>query len=143
MEVYKQLINYIENINLPPNPAVIFDIDGTLINFDRNPIYPIISFYHYCLYRKFTIFIVTARLGYHDNIIYTQNELKRNNITNYSGLYLLKHQDPVRFKYMSRKHIAEKGYNTILSIGDNDFDSGDYGGQGVLYNPHQNTIIWK
>ena len=45
------------------NPAVVFDIDGTLIRNNRTPITPIISFYNYCVNNRIPTFIITARIG--------------------------------------------------------------------------------
>ena len=150
--LYDYLVNTVKRSKLQ-NPAVIFDIDGTLIRYDKTPIKPVVKFYHYCLKKGIPIFIVTARPGTEYNKDYTIDELHKNNIQGWEGMsfydnsfnnwgiaesplrYLTSTIYPgsiYRYKYNARKNIYENGFNTILSIGDQEFDVGEYGGVSVL-----------
>ena len=129
------IIHEIMNNGLPENPSVIFDIDGTF--FDKDTFAPyesIISFYNYCINNGFTVFIVTARPGYKDNISRTIDYLKNIGITRWKGIYFVKDRNinVPRYKIKARKNIKNRGYNTVMSLGDNMHDIGKYGGVGVI-----------
>lgn len=116
------------------NLAVVFDIDGTLLNEDT-PIVPIIEFYNYCKELGYHIFIITARDSY--GIAETSKQLLDMGITDYVSIYfrLPTYWDMNKYKESCRESIMNKGYKTVLSIGDTDWDIGTYGGYGVLL-PH-------
>jgi hypothetical protein len=144
---YELGVNYLDNISLMPNYAVMFDIDDTLI-FSTNykPIKPIIKLLKECNKRNILVLIITAR----DNIYKdeTVDDLKQIKIYSkydnfydvpkksmfYDYIYLRKNpQDNHQlFKSNVKKELAEKGIFTIMSIGDNEVDViGPYSGYAI------------
>ena len=121
-------------------PCVVFDIDGTLIyendikDYKDKPISSICKFAYYLMKNNVTIFVITAR----DNSIKgnyknTQNLLDKLQIS-YKELFLWDinyYKTVVDFKSLSRKRIQDSGYSVIMSLGDNYWDYGDYGGTGI------------
>lgn len=114
------------------NMAVVFDIDETLIDLNEQRIEPVYALYRYCLNAGLHLFIVTARTIHYANETHT--ELAEHEITGYIDAYFRKsgEVDVGSFKLNSRKHIHERGYVVIMSIGDQETDFGLYGGHGVL-----------
>ena len=112
------------------NLAIVFDIDGTLLN-DNTPIAPVMHFYNICKDLGYNLFIVTARDSH--GINETVNQLKDMNITDYISMYfrIPTYWDMYKYKETSRQSIENKGYDVILSIGDSDWDVGKYGGHSV------------
>jgi len=134
-------------------PAVMFDIDDTLL-FSKTfePIPPIIRLLNECAARHFFIMIVTAR-----DSIYTKETIKDlENINlregiggNYNYLYLRKSpkDNHLYFKSGVKKSFYEKGFVTVMSVGDNQIDIiGNYSGYCIklpnlhdprlFHNPH-------
>jgi predicted secreted acid phosphatase len=113
------------------NLAVVFDIDGTLLN-DMRTIEPVVEFYNICKRLGYHVFIITARDSH--GVSETINQLKTLGITGYESIYfrLPTYWDMAAYKESSRKSIRDKGYDTVLSIGDNQWDVGKYGGYGIL-----------
>lgn len=104
------------------NPAVMFDIDDTLISYSGKPIKPIISLLNSCIKNNLTILIITARDSLYLN--QTIEELKKNKIK-YDFLYLRNSQTDNynTFKSEIKKKLAEENdIITIMSIGDNIVD---------------------
>lgn len=113
------------------NLSVVFDIDGTLL-IDNKPIKPIVYLYDLCKKLGYTVFIITARDS--QGISETINQLHDLNITDFKSVYF---RIPTiwnieKYKTSSRKSIVDKGYNTILSVGDTYWDVGKYGGESIL-----------
>lgn len=130
-----QAIQTINNMVLPSNPAIIFDIDDTLIDSTDNIIYPILNIYKFAKVLNLTIIIVTNRSGDEDSIEFTLDQLKKHNITDYKSIYFRspeRENNPWRFKEISRKNIFDRGFNVIMSIGDQQWDIGNYGGVGIV-----------
>lgn len=113
------------------NLAIVFDIDGTLLN-DNTPIKPVLHFYNICKDLGYSLFIVTARDSH--GINETVNQLKDLNITDYVSMYfrIPTYWDMYKYKEISRESIQNKGYNIVLSIGDSEWDVGKFGGYSVL-----------
>ena len=137
---YKQLKKYQKYHNFY-KPAVVFDIDGTILKDDvyspKNKNDLILDVYNFLLQLQkmnIKIFIVTARP---DNILnrrYTEKMLQKLGI-NYEYVYmfdsLIFDDDVPTYKEMSREDIFIQGYNVLMSLGDNNWDYGVYGGLGV------------
>jgi predicted secreted acid phosphatase len=116
------------------NDAVVFDIDDTLIDQKtKEVIQPVYDFYTF-LKERMIIFIITARPDLDKTIEYTKNELAKHNIREYKSIYFRKvsNTDIRRYKLYARKDILDKGYNILISIGDKEWDIGEYGGIGIL-----------
>ena len=129
-------VNYLKLIkNNFKNPTVMFDIDDTLLYVNTNgslsPIKPIIKLLNYCLNNRILVLILTAR----DSIYLqgTKNDLKENEIY-YDYLYLRKspEDDHKFFKSEVKRKYTERGFDIVMSIGDNDIDIiGDYSGYSI------------
>lgn len=134
----EQLINsyniYNNNNTNIKQLSVIFDIDNTLLLEDGSPVKECVDFYHYCLRKGVTVFIVTARSSKQSHINYTISQLKNNTIDNFESIYFRPPDvtDIFNYKFLCRKNIYDKGYQTLISIGDQLTDIGEYGGIGVL-----------
>lgn len=128
--VYKIL----EDIQMPPNPAVIFDIDSTLIDVWGNSLPQIVSLYHHVLNKGIKAVIITARADTGEAVDYTIKQLKSHGIDRYHSIYFRPKdkRDPVKYKKEARKSLINEGINTVMSIGDEQWDIGEYGGIGVL-----------
>lgn len=126
-------INYLK-ININNNffdlkhPAVMFDIDDTLIHYSGKPIKPITKLLKECIKLNLIVIIITARdYRFKDETI---KELKKHGIK-YDLLYLRKPTDDLRtFKSNIKKQLKETDDITIiLSVGDNIIDvDGEYSG---------------
>ena len=141
MSLYNDLITvFLEASNNVKNPCVIFDIDGTIIIegifAPKNYNELISDVYEFLLYLQdidIPIFIITARPDYDYNRIKTGEMLDNLNI-DYEYLYMFDQHifnNPVKFKLEARKDIYLHNFNCIMSLGDNTWDYGDYGGIGV------------
>lgn len=133
----QKLIEIYENLKKKniENPCVIFDIDDTLIDIHGHGIDSIIDFYNYILNDKYcSIILITARPYFVENVNSTMRQLDFLNIKNYLMIFFLKKIDSniAKFKLNSRKKIKDLGYNCLLSIGDKEWDIGEYGGFGIL-----------
>ena len=98
------------------------------------------SVYNFLLYLQnmdITIFIITARPDSPTNRLRTSKMLEDLDI-NYEYLYMWNlniFETATIFKTMSRQDVEIQGYKIIMSLGDNVWDYGDYGGLGVhIYN---------
>jgi predicted secreted acid phosphatase len=133
-ENLNQIRRFLETYQTSENDAVVFDIDDTLIDQrTKKLIQPVYDFYLF-LKSKVVIFIITARPDFERTIQYTKQELERYQITDYKSIYFRKftNNDIWKYKLYCRKDIIDKGYNIIISIGDKDWDIGEYGGIGIL-----------
>lgn len=116
------------------SPAVVFDIDDTLIDSETEErIEPM-----YLLYKKvqrmgLTIFLITARSKTY--LSETKEELGKHGLTGYRTLFMVDNDIRIISKYPSvyredkamrkakaRKIIEDSGYDILLNIGD---DPGD------------------
>jgi hypothetical protein len=115
--------------------CVIFDIDDTLIeSTNGSPINPIRDLYQYALSKKISTIIITARPGIDDNIKRTIKQLGENNINDYDLLYFRPEtmNNVDEFKNFARRNANECGYIPLFSIGDMNWDVGQYGGIPIL-----------
>lgn len=113
------------------NPTVIFDIDDTLIS-RYGIIQPVLNVYNRAKDMGMNVVLITARTK--QGLSYTEKQLMDNNIIGYSQLYLrdMYNTNPWEYKLSARRQAYEDGFDTIMSIGDYEWDLGDYGGFGVL-----------
>jgi hypothetical protein len=128
-------LNIIESYDIN-KPAVMFDIDDTLLSVDDTiaftPIKPIISLLNECIKRNLLVLIITARdsSGREETI----SQLDKYNIR-YSFLYLRQspEDDHIMFKSNVKSNLLEKyGITTVMSIGDNEIDIiGPNSGYGI------------
>jgi predicted secreted acid phosphatase len=124
---YLKIMNYHKFFNLK-HPAVMFDIDDTLINLSGKPIKPIIKLLNECIKLNLIVVIITARD--YQSKDETIKELKKLDI-NYDLLYLRKPTDDIKiFKSKIKQYLKEADDITIiLSLGDNLIDvEGEYSG---------------
>jgi predicted secreted acid phosphatase len=135
-DIVRRASSYLSDLKLPEMPAMVFDIDDTLINSSNLPIVPVIQLFEYAKHLGITPFIVTNRMGNDGNDIYTSQQLYAHGIRGYKGIYFRDKEclDMWTPKICARRHIYEKGYNTVMSIGDKVWDIGEYGGVGVIVN---------
>ncbi len=131
-KIADSIINTINNLNIADNSVIIYDIDGTLIENDGRPIYPIIDTYHYATRRGLKPIIITARPGTYENVLATQKQLHFFGIVNYMSLYFIppEKNDPAKYKLIARKNVHDRGHKAVISIGGMPWDVGQYGGIG-------------
>jgi len=127
----KEILN---KMHMPANPTVIFDIDDTLINSFGATIKPILELYNYVKMLCITPVIITNRMNEQMVVEYTMYELESHGINGYHEIYF---RDPdetdlVRAKLLSRKKVTEKGFDIVMSIGDQKCDIGAFGGVGII-----------
>lgn len=124
---YLKIMKYHNFYNLE-YPAVMFDIDDTLIDYSGKPIKSIINLLDVCIDLGLIIIIITARSVSSEE--YTIRELEKNKIR-YNVLYLRHDNDDINtFKSKTKQYLAEKeNVNIIMSVGDNLIDvDGNYSG---------------
>ena len=142
MSIYNILIEKFEKQlksynNIDYKPCVVFDIDGTILvdgNYapesNDDIIQDVYNFLLYLQRKNIDIFIITARPDNPTNRRGTDKMLQNLNI-NYVYLYMWDDYDHITYKELARKDIHEHDYNIIMSLGDNYWDYGKYGGLGV------------
>jgi predicted secreted acid phosphatase len=138
VETFKTEIQYYDNNNF--KPCVVFDIDGTILvdgiyspSNSREIISDIYKFLLYLQNKNIDIFIITARPDFSHNRLSTIKMLNKINIK-YKYLYMWNQNifdNQIIFKGSARKEIFHNKYNIIMSLGDNYWDYGLYGGLGV------------
>ena len=125
-------MNILEQIPFHPHQAVVFDIDDTLVDADTGRIMPkTFSLYQYCLARGYHVYIITARARTYDAVLYTVNQLKSLGINGYKLIAFRQPDDwdiPT-YKLNARRAIPQQ---VVMSVGDQDWDVGRYGGVGVI-----------
>jgi len=130
-------------------PAIVFDIDGTLVH-DKTwdtPIWSVINFCNHCKDIGIATMIVTARGGWESNINNTKSSLQALGIQ-CDALFFRNpaDHDLTEFKTNVRRYLSEAiDFNVLISIGDNEWDMGAWGGTGVLMQAHpaSNVITYK
>lgn len=132
--VVRDMLGYLNQITLPHNPCIVFDIDHTLLDQFGHPIEPVVYLYNDVKRRGITPVIITAREGRPEVVNWTTSQLKNVGIVDYKLLYFLHpgRKDPWRYKLMSRKNVSDRGYSVIMTVGDEQWDHGDYGGVGFI-----------
>ena len=132
--ISRHSIRYLDNLKLPENPAIVFDIDNTLIDNTGKCIIPIAVLYHYAKMLGISPIIITSRVAIKNIIDYTLYQLKLYGILDYKLLFMRKNEqtDNWIFKQKSRKNAHDRGFNIIMSVGDSEWDiTNGYTGYGV------------
>ncbi len=124
----------LSKLALAPNSIVIFDIDDTLITPTGKPYVPVIDLYNEALANGIHTGLITARSGDPSNVDATFAQLHRVGVADWSIAYFRspKQLDVARFKRNARKDLWSKGYHVVMTVGDKEWDHGDYGGFSVL-----------
>ena len=133
---YEMGIRFLDNSIYYKNPAVMFDIDDTLLltgeetkNNQFKPIKPIINLLYECINKNILVLIITARDSRYRE--HTIKDLAKYKIP-YSFLYLRQspNDDHELFKSNVKQDLYERyGITTIMSIGDNIIDiAGNFSG---------------
>lgn len=116
---------------LAQRPAIVLDIDGTVLrNYDNNVAKCVVGFRYFveaCFRGGIHIFFVTARPDTPSNREWTVNQLKSCGFWQFvvpsRGLYMRDEgEDTGPFKLESRQDIRKRGYTILLSIGDQFLD---------------------
>ena len=109
-------------MNIPhathPEQAAMFDIDDTLIESRSGKrMENVYALYKSVQNKGYKMIIITARPGYYENVIHTQEQLKAHNF----------YYDELVFTSSPGKSVYKKNskYNYILSVGDMDTDLTD------------------
>lgn len=131
---------------LVPKPAIVLDIDGTVLkNYDNDVAKCVVGFRPFvqaCAVAGIAVFIVTARPDMPTNREWTVQQLKSCDLWRFvvpNGLYMRKEsEDTAQFKFNSREAVRKSGYTILLSVGDQFFDLARKHPKGHLDN-HQ---IW-
>ena len=125
--IFSKSIEFLKNVNISPNSCLIFDIDGTIIDYNGNIIEPIMGILIYAQRSGIKIILITSRLANNYSMEYTKNQLDRLNIK-YTSLYMKKNItiDDYDYKRASRKSVKDRGFVTLMSFGDNLWDVYDY-----------------
>lgn len=120
-------------INMPKNPLVVFDIDDTLIDLNQNCLEPIVDLYNTIKSMGISIILITNRVDNDYIALKTQEMLNKCNITGYDSIYFRPSNrlDFYNYKKEARISCHLRGFNVIMSIGDQPWDIGDYGGVGI------------
>jgi hypothetical protein len=108
---------------LAPKPAVIFDIDGTLINNNTNGnpkcVCAFRNMVRACASYSIAIFVVTARPDEPRNRQWTERQLASCAIEPVEQLFMRPEDaDFAKCKYEAREQIRAQGFQVLLSIGD-------------------------
>lgn len=133
-KICKKSIDILSEMKLPLNPAIVFDIDNTLIDRKGECIEQIALLYNYAKMIGITLVLITSRLGTEKIINFTQNQLTYAKIKEYKFIYFKKYSDGDNwnFKRNARVDLHNKGFTTVMSVGDSDWDIyGDYTGISV------------
>ena len=148
-EAKKKLIHHMKDNKSIRKNVIIIDIDDTAINNyyffkdnnfidtievwdmltekqDLPAVFPILDFYNFCIFNKFSIIFISARLFRYYKA--TQALLNNASYYIYDALYLLpknvtNYKDsPHNFKENLRKKLILSGYNILMNIGDQKSD---------------------
>jgi len=125
-----QIDNRDKKIN---NYVAIFDIDDTIFNTKTNKLIDSIhELYQYALKNNVYVIFITARDGSGINKDLSIQQLKSLGLS-YDLLYSRPpYMDVKKYKKYARKNVIDTGYKPLFSIGDMNWDIGEYGGFGIL-----------
>ena len=130
------IISTLSKMKIEDKSAIIFDIDDTLIHSNGHRIDIMFFLFNYIKFLGIYIVIITSRIGSPENIEATLQQLKFHGIQEVECIYFrnpFKFDCPFQFKEICRKSVYDtKGLTVIMSIGDQPWDIGNYGGIGYL-----------
>lgn len=116
-------INRFDSTKIKNKPAIIYDIDDTLIDIEGHGIMPIIATYKYAVEKGLTPIIITARPYFPYNVEHTLNQLKNHGIDFFESIYFMDDGlSPDLYKHKSREHVKSRGFDIYASVGDRLFD---------------------
>ena len=118
---------------IPKNSAVVFDIDDTLVDIHGNCLIPIVDLYNTIKSMNISIILITNRVNNDYVALKTEEMLHKCNITGYNCIYFRPSNrlDFYNYKKEARISCHVRGFNVIMSVGDQPWDMGDYGGIGI------------
>ena len=125
-------MDILRHIPFSINQAIVFDIDDTLIDSHTDTILKkTFELYRYCITRGYKVYIITARAKTQNAIAYTKAQLVNTGIVGYKSIAFRPPNDynVTKYKLDARRSIPE---NVIMSVGDQPWDIGQYGGVGVI-----------
>jgi hypothetical protein len=133
-DIARYAIRTLDSLDLPDRPAIVFDVDSTLLDPENKVIKPIRTIYHYARMLGLSVIIITSRAGIQEVIDLTWQQLKVAGITDIEFCYF---RQPTTynnwsFKRNSRLNIHERGFTVVMSLGDEPWDIGEYGGVGII-----------
>lgn len=134
-DISYKILEHLYYMQLPSNPVVVFDIDNTLLHSNGTCIKPIVNIYNHIKTMGILPILITNRLGITPTIEFTKYQLKNCGIYGYKSLYFRhpeRDNNPYRFKEKARYNIHERGMNVVMTIGDQQWDVGNYGGVGII-----------
>lgn len=127
--LYKKLCAIIREAD-PHTHALVFDIDHTLLHSNRRlksqrRNKPIVALYDQAVAAGYHVYLVTARPDTETNNLLTLQELQRDGITLFTGLYMLPAAKPStlaavgKYKSSARQQIMKHtGRRILLTVGD-------------------------
>ena len=119
-----------------PQCTVVFDIDDTLITPEGLPYEYIIDLFRWCRQQNFRIAIITARPDVSEAHMFTRHQLGRVGIhlDSVDTMYFrpLHDMDVKACKEAARKDLWNKGYRVVMTVGNDDWDHGLYGGVPIF-----------
>ena len=124
VNIANRCIYLLSKIHNNKKPVVVFDIDNTLLDKNNKVIEPIRAVYYYCIMMGITTAIITSRSGNFKNIEVTKKQLKDAYIGDIGFLYFRRSSstDPFISKEKARMNIEKRGYNIVMSLGDQEYD---------------------
>lgn len=127
-------INRLEKVHPTDKSIIVFDIDDTLLDRQGKNIDPIVQAYHYSVKKGWKPVIITARIDNPENISRTRQQLHIAGIKDYLRLYFrpVHISDISRYKATARADLQNLGYKILLSVGDMPWDTGIFGGIGIV-----------
>jgi len=146
-KVFHTLVKLLEE-NLKEESAVVFDIDGTIIEDKyyspsniKQLVLPIYLFYKYCMEKNIPIFIITARPPDNGNDLATIRMLDKMDLDMNRIYFCRRGIDPMISKLDCRNDIRLLGYHLTLTIGDNLCDIDSQEGVGILVKKIDNDNV--
>jgi predicted secreted acid phosphatase len=108
---------------LAENPAVVLDIDGTIVHNSEDGSSKCVCVFRSmvaaCARNGIKVFVVTARPDEEGNRDWTERQLAACSILPLEGLYMRPASaDYTETKHRARDDIRSQGYKIILSVGD-------------------------
>lgn len=129
---------------LVPKPAIVLDVDGTVLrNYDNDVAKCIVGFRPFvlaCVGAGIKVFVVTARPESPSNRAWTERQLEACGLWGHvTHMYMRKDEEETGpFKFESREDLRRSGYTILLSVGDQFLDLARKLPKGNL----DNHVVW-